>query len=151
MQVQAEIYPTQVKLIIQSRQAIVGQDDFFEIIEMDEYILIPLVSLSRWLDIDLNYDRNNKLLTVYYEEKDINLIVDLKYKIYYDFPDWSKDPPKIVEGDFYVAVDLIEHLTGAKVDWQPRRQELVLDYDYSELEDGEKITEVRLKKGRMKL
>lgn len=143
---QAEIYPTQVKFIIRSQAEIVGQDDFFEILELDEYILIPIVSLSRWLDIDLNYDRNNKLLTVYYEEKDINIIVDLKYNIYYDFPDWSKDPPKIVEGDFYLAVALVEHLTGAKVIWEPRKQELILDYDASVKEDDKEIAELRIKK-----
>lgn len=143
---QAEIYPTQVKLTIRSRGELVGQDEFFEILEMDDYILIPLVSLSRWLEIDLNYDRENQLLSVYYEERDISILIDLRHQVYYDFPEWSADPPVIVEADFYVAEAMIEYLTGAKVDWQPRRQELILDYDYTEEKEGEEAAEVKIKK-----
>jgi len=141
---QAEIYPTQVKLIIRSSEGLIGQDDFFEVLEMDDYILIPLVSLSRWLDIDLNYDRNNELLTVYYQENEISIVIDLKNDIYYDFPEWSADPPEIVEGDFYVALALVEYLTGARVIWQPRRQELILDFDY--VQKKEEIAEQIIRK-----
>lgn len=140
----AQVYPTQVKFIIRSSEGLIGQDDFFEILEMDEYILIPLVSLSRWLDIDLNYDRDNELLTVYYQEKEISIVVDLQNEIYYDFPEWSTDPPEIVEGDFYVARAMVEYLTSAKLIWQPRRQELILDFDFQEKE-GE-ITEEIIRK-----
>lgn len=141
---QAQVYPTQVKLIIRSQSELVGQDEFFEILEFDDYILIPLVSLSRWLDIDLNYDRDKEILTVYYEENDINIQIDFKLELYYDFPEWSTDPPMIVEGDFYVATALIEYLTGAKVNWQPRRQELILDFGY--VDKKEEISELQIKK-----
>ena len=140
--VRAEIYPSYVLLTIRSRGEIIGQDEFFELLDRDDYVLLPLVSLSRWLEIDLNYYREDELLEVYYEKEDISIMIDYKYEIYYDFPEWSTDPPEAIEGDFYVAVALVEHLTGARVEWLPARQELILDFDYIAEEVPDEIPEI---------
>lgn len=130
-----EIYPNNVKLTIRMRGEVIGQEEIFEIIEMEDYILVPLVSLSRWVNFEINYIRENELLTIYYGDKDRSVQIDLENKIYYDHPDWSSEPPLIIEGDFYVSTKLIEYLTEAKLNWEPRQQELILDYDYIEKED----------------
>ena len=130
--ISAEIYPTQVTLKILSNEEIIGQDELFDILEMDEYVLVPLVSLSKWVEIELNYEREKELLTVYYEDTDKTIQIDLQYGVYYDFPEWSTEPPVTLEGDFYVTTSLIEYLLKVKVLWAPRNQELILDYDYVE-------------------
>ncbi len=143
--IKAEVYPTQVVFEIRSDGETVVRDDFFEILEMDDYILVPLVSISRWLDLDLSYDRDNDLLTVYFEKNDKTVQIDLKHEIYYDFPEWSTDPPVVIEGDFYVATFLVNYLTNAKLLWSPRNQELILDYDYIE-EDLDEMSEKIIKR-----
>lgn len=125
-----EIYPTNVMLTIRLKDEVISRVEIFEILDMEDYILIPLVSLSRWVDIDINYIRENDLLTIYYEEKDKNIQINLENEIYYDQPDWSTEPPVTLEGDFYVTTKLIEYLTEARVDWQPRNQEVILDFNY---------------------
>ncbi|MGM0438379.1 MAG: MSCRAMM family protein [Bacillota bacterium] len=127
-----ENYPINVKLTIRSQEKIIAKDDFFKILEMDDYILLPLVSLTRWLDIDLSYDRKNELLTVYHNKNDKSIIIDLQHNIYYNFPQWSKDPPLIMEEEFYVTTSLIEYLSNSKVEWIPGKQELVISYKYEE-------------------
>ena len=131
-----EIYPTNVMLTIRSKGEVISQEEIFEIIDKEDYILVPLVSLSRWVNIEINYIRENELLTLYYEDKNRSVQIDLENEIYYDHPDWSSEPPVSIEGDFYVTTKLIEYLTSAIVRWEPRRQELIIDYDYVEQEDS---------------
>lgn len=140
----AELYPTSVTLSIVSNGEVIGQDDLFEILEMEDYILIPIVALSRWLELDLSYNREEELLTVYNELDDRTVVIDLRFMIYYEFPEWSIEPPELLEADFFVTKGLIEYLFNLRVDWQPRRQELILDFDYPEEEIPE-ITEPRIR------
>lgn len=133
----AENYPTHIQFTIYYQNQIIGQDDFFEILDLEDYILVPLVSFSRWLDIELHYSRENELLTVYYGEQNESLALDLAHNIYYDFPGWSSEPPIALEGDFYVTASLIEYLTGARLEWDSRRLELILDYDHKTLDKSE--------------
>ena len=123
-----ENYPINVKFLINSQEKIIAQTDFFKILEMEDYILLPLVSLSRWIDIDFSYDRENELLTVNHNKNDKYILIDLQHNIYYNFPQWSKDPPVIMEGDFYVSTLVIEYLTDTKIEWIPEKQKLILNY-----------------------
>ncbi|MGM0421219.1 MAG: MSCRAMM family protein [Bacillota bacterium] len=133
--IMADEYPVYGLLTIRSQGEIIGQDEFFELLDMEEYILIPLVSLSRWLEIDLAYNRERQLLTVYYKKEDISILIDFKDEIYFDLPEWSLEPPVFFEGDFYVSAEVIEYLTGARLEWLPARQELILDFDYTKAEE----------------
>jgi len=124
----AENYPINVKFSMITQGKIIAQTDFFNILEMEDYILLPLVSLSRWIEIDLSYDRENELLTVNHNKNNKYILIDLQHNIYYNFPQWSKDPPVIMEGDFYVSTLVIEYLTNTKIEWIPEKQKLTINY-----------------------
>ena len=138
----AQIYPTNIKLTILLENEIIGQEEIFEIIDLDDHILVPVVSLSRWINLDINYERNENLLTIYYKQSDRNVQIDLKNEIYFDHPEWSSEPPLIIEGDFYVTPRLIEYLTNSKLNWYPRKQELKIVYDYIK-ENKEEDTKIK--------
>ncbi len=127
--VSAEIYSSFVFLNIKSQEEIVQLDDFFEIIDFEEYILIPLVSLSRHISFDLEYDRDSNILLVYNPETEKNIEVDFRQKIYPGYPEWQTERPLIFEGDFYVSRRLVEELIDAELEWQFRRQALTINYE----------------------
>lgn len=127
--VRAELYPSFVFLNIRAGERIIQQDDFFEIIDLNEYILIPLVSLSRHLEIELNFDRENSILFVNYSETGKSIEIDFQQEIYRGYPEWYAEPPVILEGDFYVSSRLIEELIQAELIWQFRRQILTIEFE----------------------
>ncbi|MFW5961381.1 MAG: hypothetical protein ACOCRV_00085 [bacterium] len=139
-----DLYPSIVVLTIRSGDQIIDQDDFFEIIDQDEYILIPLSALSRYLEIELDYERENERLFVYYSETDQTIEIDFQNNNYPDFPEWNNEAPVILEGDFYVSKNLIEDLTGVQLKWSSQKQELILSYDdFIKDDDPEAEEEIR--------
>jgi|GEM_PF-743494 len=124
-----EFYPSYVLLRLRAENRIIEQDPFFEILDYGDYILLPLAALSRYLDLELDYRREDDRLFVHYPETGIHIEVDLQRNSYPGYPEWDKNPPRIYEGDFYVSPDLIERITGGFVEWLPRRQEIIFDYD----------------------
>lgn len=146
-----EMYPSYVIMTLYSGEEVTGGDEFFELLDCGDYILLPLVSLSRWLEIELDYSREKNILTAHSPETGNSVEVDLEKKIYTGFPDWWDKSPEAREGDFYVSPELIHHLTGAETEWLPRRQELKIYYTgYSDREKDEQKKEEPLIKSRPK-
>jgi|AntRauTorckE6833_2_1112554.scaffolds.fasta_scaffold01389_2 hypothetical protein len=124
-----DFYPSIVLLNLQSEERIVNQDPFFEILDYEDYILLPLSALSQYLDLELDYKREQNRLFIYYPETGERVEVDFEREIYPDFPEWNSSPPYIYKGDFYVSKELIEQVTGGYIEWLPRRQEVIFNYD----------------------
>ena len=103
-----DFYPSIVLLNLKSENKIINQEPFFEILDYDDYILLPLSSLSRYLELELDYNREENRLFINYPETGERVEVDFKREIYPDFPEWNSSPPYIYEGDFYVCQELIE-------------------------------------------
>ncbi len=132
-----DFYPSIVLLNLKSENKIINQEPFFEILDYDDYILLPLSALSRYLELELDYNREEDRLFIYYPETEARVEVDFKREIYPDFPEWNNTPPYIYEGDFYVCQELIEHITGGNIDWLPRRQEVNFEYEDSKISEEE--------------
>lgn len=115
-----------VYLIISSETEVLKKDFFFELLDMGDYILLPLGALSVDLRLDINYQRDTNRLTVRHRESGVSLLVDLEQARYIAYPEWLHEPPVIHEGEFYVTPLLIQELTGARITWDPRRQELTI-------------------------
>ncbi|MFW6269847.1 MAG: hypothetical protein ACOC4G_07165 [Bacillota bacterium] len=140
-----DIYPSKVMLTIRSGDKIVEEDDFFDIIDQGDYILIPLSALSNYLEIELDYERDDEQLFVSYPETDKTIEIDFRDNTYPDFPDLNNEPPVIFEGDFFVAQTLIEELTGTQLEWSFRKQELDLSLDDFDVEDENSEEEEEIK------
>lgn len=144
-----ELYPSLVLMTLKSEGETIEEDNYFELIDRQDYVLLPLISLSRWLKIDLDYQREEKVLNVYNPETEKTVQVDLKQNNYPDFPEWQSEKPLELEGDFYVSSNLIEYLTETEVEWLPSRQELIIEVDeldkISEDEEEKEISESQIK------
>ncbi len=109
-------------------------DDFFEILDKQDYILLPVSEISRHLDLQIRYFREEDALFIEHVPSSRSARIDFKLGIYEGYPELSVQPPIQHEGDFFVSSSLIEHLTGAQINWNPRRQEvtIILDLDDEE-------------------
>ncbi|MGM0438396.1 MAG: hypothetical protein ACQEQD_08995 [Bacillota bacterium] len=145
-----DYYAGIVLLTIRADDKIIEQDNFFQVIDYDQYVLIPLSALSRYLEIELDYKRDDEKLFVYYPEKDSIIVVDLQNNTYPDFPEWNDEAPLMVEGDFFVSKNLIEYLMDVDLKWSSLKQELTLNLDEfeekSDVEENNIIKEKPVKK-----
>ena len=115
-----------ILLTIKTNGEILDQDNFFEIIDMNDYILVPALGLSRWLDFELDYNRDQERLVLTDPDTGNNVTVDLAEEEYIGHPLWNVEPPISFEGDFYLSTYLYQYLFGGEFEWIPRRQELIL-------------------------
>ena len=139
-----DYYISIILLTIKAEDNIIEQDDFFKIIDHDQYILIPLSALSSYLEIKIDYKRENEELLVYNPQKDEIVVVDFKENKYPDFPEWNDEPPLMLEGDFFVSIKLIEYLIDADLEWSSLKQELILDFaDYIDKAEQDQETKIK--------
>ncbi len=64
-----KIYLANLKLTIRSIYKIIYREENYQIIVREIYKLIHFVSISRWIEFNINNLRGNNLLTIYYGEK----------------------------------------------------------------------------------
>lgn len=127
-----------VSLVIQTETREIYRDYFFEILDLGDYILMPLVSLTKPLEIETSYNREENKLKVEHKPSGKIVEVDLGREIYIDYPEWAKEPPLLHEGEFFVTASLLENIAGVEIIWYPRRQEIVIKVDWPDLDDEEK-------------
>lgn len=127
-----------VSLVIQTEKEIVENDYFFELLDMGDYLLLPLGSLSSRLEILVNFNREEGILTVKSPVSGKMVQVDVENQLYLEHPTWSQEPPVLFNGDFYVTTLLLENLIEAKLDWNTRIQELTITVkSKNDLESGD--------------
>jgi len=115
-------------------------DTFFEILVFSEkdYYLIPVNLISSYLDININYNRENNILTVVNPENNKEVKIDLQAQRYLNYEEWSLEPPIIFEGYFYISPLVIEYLYNINFNWNSSYQLLTLSGDYFKSEEEKK-------------
>lgn len=124
--------PSIVVLKIKTEIQDLWWDDFFEILDKQDYILLPVAGISRYLDLQTRYIREEDALYIEHVPSSRSARIDFKLGIYEGYPELSDQPPIQHEGEFFVSSSLIESLTGAQISWHPRRQEVTILLDIGE-------------------
>ncbi len=119
-----------VTLEIKKDHYVFQAEEYFEIIDLFDYILLPANQLSIFLPIELSFDREKEVLKIIHETSKKSGEVDFKNGIYPDFPDLNKKTPILYEGDFFVAPEFLEKITGKGFEWNSRRQKLYVHVDW---------------------
>ncbi len=123
-----------VYLQIKNESGKIAGDYFFEILDRGDYILIPVNSLAQHLKFQTTYNREGNYLLIVYPPGEKEILVDFAGERYPDYPEWSHQPPIQQDGDFFVAVGIIATITGFEIEWNPRRQELIIITDWPDKE-----------------
>ena len=131
-----ELQTSTVLLEIKSGNELIEEDPLFEILDYDEYVLVPLNGLSAYLPYNITFDREADTVTVEDQISKRQAIIDLKSRKYVveDGLQWSlgEHPPLSFNGEFYVSPSLIEYLVDAKIEWSYKYQELIIQADWME-------------------
>ncbi len=135
-----------VVLHIRSEERIIHSDYFFEIIQMPDYVLIPVGHLAVRLELETTYQREKNVLTITHTPSGRSCDIDFNHEIYIEHPGWASEPPLLYEGDFYVTPRLIEALTDVFIKWDLRRQEIVITGDWPLEDDLEEDLDLTLRK-----
>ena len=117
-------------------------DSFFEVLVFpeDNYYLIPVNLMSSYLEVNINYNRENNLLTIANPVNNKEIRIDLEERKYLNNEEWSLEPPLIFDGDFFISPSVVEYLYDINFEWSPSYQLLTVRGDYFKSDD-EKRTE----------
>ncbi len=121
-----------VLLIVRTETRELIRDDFFEIFDRSDYILLPVAYISQYLELQTRFFREDNILLVEHLPSDRSSKVDFKNGTYEGYPDLSEQPPVQYEGDFFVSATFLEKLADVRISWQPRRQEVIITIDFDE-------------------
>lgn len=130
-----------VFLEIKNNNHIFYSDELFEIIDLFDYILIPVNRLSSHLELSLNFNIDEKILLLTHEPSGKTGKISFTNGNYSDLPEIEHKTPVLQEGEFFIAPEFLEFLTGKEFEWNIRRQELYIHVDWEIPETGEEIEE----------
>ena len=116
-----------VHLIILSEKEILKEDYFFQILDKEDHILIPLMAFSERIGLD-----TEKLRLDYVEQYSILLFFDEELPdpgpgFYPELSQWGIEPYIVYDEDIFVSPGPIEALTGLEITWDPVGRELKID------------------------
>jgi hypothetical protein len=123
-------------LIVKAAETVIGKDPFFEILDFNDYQLVPLNSLAGWLELEIDYDRENNLVSVNSPRFNRKAAVDFNQSRYLAADarapeeEWNGQPPVALAGIFYVSPLLIENIAQVKITWDAKYQELTVQGDW---------------------
>lgn len=117
-----------VSLVVSGQTNIIKNEPYFELVDMGDYVLLPLNALSLLLEFNLNFDREQNIVTIsssrFQREVEIHLD-DLTYQVG-DKVEWGSQPPLALNGDFYISPMVLEYVAQVKITWDFQNQELII-------------------------
>ncbi len=116
-------------LIIKVDGNIYFQDPFFEVLDLDTHLLVPINRLATSLDLDLSYHRSEKKLAL------TNNLTQKKAEILWEEELYridnrlflSNEPPLFFQSNVYVSLPFLTSFLEAEFDWDFRYQALTLN------------------------
>lgn len=131
-----ELETSTVLLTIKTGEELIEEEPLFEILDFNEYVLVPLNGLSAYLPYDITFDREANTVIVDDQVSKRQAIIDLQNRKYVvgDELHWpqGEQPPLSLNGEFYVSPSLIEYLVDVKIEWSYKYQELTVHADWME-------------------
>ncbi len=114
-------------LIILTEKEILKEDYFFQVLDKEDHILVPLMAFAERVGLD-----GEKLRLEYVEQYSILLFFDGELpdpgpEFYPELSRWGIEPFIIFDEDVFVSTGPIEALTGLKISWDPESRELKID------------------------
>ena len=116
-------------LFIKTGETVVYQDPYFELLDLGDYLLIPVNRLASQLDLGVSYQRSEDkiVLTNNLTQKQAEIYLEDKiYRI--DGQSLvSNQSPLFLARDFYVSIPFLEFFLEADINWDFRFQALTIN------------------------
>ncbi len=122
-----ELEPKFVSLVVLLDKEIILTDYFFEILFVEEKVLIPLRAFSERLGLNYEY-----LQEMYYQHfPGVVLPYPIDFDpftgVFIEHPPWGMETQKVFRGELFVSPEAIEFLTEVLITWDPVNLELSVD------------------------
>lgn len=117
-----------VLLTVKAGEEIVFQDPFFELIDLDGYQLVPIARLASKLGLTVSYRRGENKFVISEATCDRSAEVFIKEGVYLIEGElaWPDEPPVLLAGDCFISIRFVEAVSGGKISWDERYQELTV-------------------------
>jgi hypothetical protein len=127
--VETELETSVVTLLLKSGENTIEKNPFFELLDLQSYVLLPLNKLASRLEIDFIYQREENILLLKAAKLNRQVRIDLNKRVYSADGErlWADQPPLALANDFYLTPLLFEYLSAVKIEWNFQYQELVID------------------------
>lgn len=121
-----------VSLTVTSNGTVVLKNPNFELLDLGDYVLLPVNVLSAVLEWEPDFQRDRNRLIISASRFERKVEIDLNGARYYAGVegDWQGQPPLALNSDFFISPKLIEYLAKVKITWEPKCQELTIDGDW---------------------
>ncbi|NLM37225.1 MAG: hypothetical protein GX202_03750, partial [Firmicutes bacterium] len=120
-----------VLLLIKAEETTIFQDPYFELLEQEETLLVPVNRLATYLNLEVSYFRKEEKVVLTSKASDKWAEIYLGEKIYringQSF--LNSPPPVFFHGDIYVGVPFLAALLEAEIDWDFSYQALTINAD----------------------
>ncbi len=123
-----------VALIVLLDKEIILADYFFEILIVEDNILVPLRAFSEKLGLNHEY-----LQEMYYQHfpglmMPYSIDFDPSAGVFIEHPPWGIETQKVFEDDLFISPEAIEFLTEVLIEWDPEVFELSVNISNIRLE-----------------
>jgi hypothetical protein len=117
-----------VTLSFKSGESVIEKDPFFEILDLQSYILLPLTKLAARLEISFDYQREKNTLLLETAKTKHQVRIDLNKGAYLAGEEsrWTDQTPFLFNNEFYLSPLCYEYLTEVKIDWDFQYQEVTI-------------------------
>ncbi len=127
-----EYETSNVLLTIKAGKEIIYQDPFFELLDLDGYQLVPITRLASKLGLTVSYRRGENKFVITDTTSGRSAEVFIKEGVYRFEGElaWPDEPPVLLSGDCFISIRFVEAVSGAKIFWDERYQELTIVTPY---------------------
>jgi len=141
-----------VLLVIKKDTEIIFQDPFFELLDLEGYLLVPINSLAPKLGLEVSYRRSENKVIITEATNGLYAEVFIDEGVYRIEGElvWPDEPPLLLNRDFYISIHFLESVAGVKITWDDRYQELTITTDRAPLRDGLEETKAPEKSGAIR-
>lgn len=121
-----------VSLTVTSNNAVIDKQINFELLDLGDYVLLPVNQLSAILELEIDFQRDRNIVMISSKRFERKAAVDLNHALYIVEAEgtWQEPPPVVLNSDFYMSPQIIEYLANVKISWESKYQELTIDGDW---------------------
>ncbi|NLC52512.1 MAG: hypothetical protein GX770_00905 [Firmicutes bacterium] len=118
-----------VLLSIKTEETTIFQDPFFDLLEVENELLVPVNRLATHLNLETSYFRREEKVVLVSKANDKRAEIFLEEKIYrIDGRSFLNSPPPILfNSDIFVGIPFLESLLEAEINWDFTYQALTIN------------------------
>jgi hypothetical protein len=141
-----------VLLLIKTEEEVIYEDPFFELLDLDGFLLVPINRLAPKLGLEFTYHRseNKIVITKTLNQRRAEIFLDEAVYQIEGKPILLTEPPLRFEGDLYVSMQFLELFAEVETTWDFRYQELTILTDQPILEENKEENATEKKRDKRK-